>query len=517
MHAKKLIPFLFLSLALESSALSPEGEKAGAELVTLLKDEIKAMADGDENDNAIMSARQYLRQVQNALAQENQRNLKQFLDNFGGYEPSEKVRTSIETLEKTLDADFEARTQAVITELEGLLATAAEKVTQAEEPEDLDKVLVSLSRNRFSNDGNESYDTNHPKIRRLLSEVSNARQFVTTWQDYLQASNSGNTSKAVQALANVAQQENGLIPRSRIIARQAYEQGGEAEVAAIIAEIRKPDDLREGLRKLSKRMAASRSSGSSSENAGQREIYQSLVRMEKTYREFLAGLPVKIEAFQPSSDSTESGGDATLIQLRAELLRLVMPRALDLPETVRPAENESIDGFLARATRELTRDGNTAAAIRTADLRQLLARSANLSDKDTAALRDYAAGRKQAEASQWSLAVVSLQKALKSGHDLVPAAEAGALLETIRKEHPTEFEAGMTEFLTPRVAPEQDPRQFHRNFFPPHLRQMEGGPDARGGTTVVLPVPGKEATPKPEKSEKPPEEKPAAAEKPSPR
>ncbi len=500
MHANKLILFLFISLTMRSSALSPDGEKAASELISLLKEEIKVMADGRDDDNAVMSARQYLRQVQNALSQENQRNFKQLLDNVGGYEPTEKVRQNIETLEKLLDADFEMQTQVVITELEGQLTTAAEKVNQAEEPEDLDKLLATLSRNRFSNNGEEGYNTNHPKIRRLLSELINARQFVTNWQDYLQASNSGNTSQASQSLHSLSQQDSTLIPRSQIIARLAHEQGGETEITAIFEEIRKLDDMREGLRKLSKRMATSRSSSSGMENTGQREIFQSLVKMEKTYREYLAGLPVRIEVLQQSYDSVENGSDATLIQIRADLLRLVIPRALDLPDAVRPAENESIDLFLSRATREFSRKGDTAAAIRTADMRQLLSRSSNFTDKETAALQDYAAGQKQAQASQWLLAVVSLQKALRSGHDLIPAVDAGALLETIRKEHPAEYEAGLSEFLAPRMAPEQHLRHFPRGFYQPYLHQMEGGSGLQSGTTVIIPVPGKKNAASLEKS-----------------
>ena len=59
--------------------------------------------------------------------------------------------------------------------------------------------------------------------------------------------------------------------------------------------------MKEGLRKLTRLAGGNRSS--SSDNVGPREILQALGRLEKCYREFLAGLPVKVEVLQPQSES----------------------------------------------------------------------------------------------------------------------------------------------------------------------------------------------------------------------
>lgn len=498
MHAKKLMLMLLLCLATPSvAALAPEVAKAGEELVSTLKDEMKALeGDDDEAGRArdVQAIRQYLRQVQNALAQDNIRQFDQLLANFGDYEPTPKVLGCLEALKKSIKDGFNRKTEAVVAELEGLLAAAADKVTRAEEPADLDKVLVSLSSNRLNNgDDGEAYDSNNPAIRKLVSEISSARRFATSWQDYLQASNAGNASQALQALRNLAQNEPSLIPRSQLIARIEFEQADEDEVTAILNEIKKPTDLKEGIRKLSKLVGSSRYS---SENPEPREILLALGRMEKTYREFLAGLPVKVDVLQPS-DSTGPASNAKLIELRAALLLMVLPRVLDLPDGLLPAEGESVDRFLARAMEDATRRDDLGACLRISDLRQLLVRSANFSDKDLDALRSYAAGRNQSEAGQYLLAVVSLQTALKSGSELVPAAKTGALLETIRKDHPEEYEQGMMEFLTPRTTPESDySRMPYRNHLPPYQRYPDGDP-RQGGPTVVLPVPPREAA-KPE-------------------
>ena len=511
----KNLPLIFLlCLApLSLAALPAEGQAAGEELVAALKEEMTGMAVGEDAQD-LQAARQYLRQLQNALGQESPRQMDQILDNFGNYQPSAKVLTCVEALRKSIKEGAERKTRALVAELEGLLATAAETVTRAEEPVDLDKVLEMLSQNRFNNGGgeNEGFDSANPAIRAKISAISAARQFVTNWQDYLQASNAGNTSQALQALRNLSSQEISLIPRSQIIARVEFEQASEDEIAKILEGMTKPEDIKEGLRKLMRLAGGNRSS--SSDNVGPREILQALGRLEKCYREFLAGLPVKVEVLQPQSESLGSIETAKLIELRAAILLLVLPRALDLPAEFSPTGGETVDGFLSRAMTDATRRDDLGVSLRIAELRQLLASSANFSDKDTEALRQYAAGRNQATAGQYLLAVVSLQNALKSGSQLVPPEKTGALLETIRKEHPEEFSQGMTEFLTPRSTPEFDySRMPFRGYRPPHGRFPDSDP-RQGGTTIVLPVPARE-TEKPDATKR--EDPPKAPDKPAPK
>ena len=176
---------------------------------------MKALAGDDENQNELMAIRQYLRQIEAALTQDSNRQIQQILENYGNYVPTEKVAKLVESISQDLRDETARKIQAVIGELEGTLAAAAEAVERAEEPEDLDKVIVSLSRNRFNNDDGDSYSSSHPAIRSLLSEMSSARQFATGWQDYLQASNAGNTAKAVQALRNLSSHESRWSPAPR--------------------------------------------------------------------------------------------------------------------------------------------------------------------------------------------------------------------------------------------------------------------------------------------------------------
>ena len=64
--------------------------------------------------------------------------------------------------------------------------------------------------------------------------------------------------------------------------------------------------MKEAIRKLTRLMGGSRSS--SSENTGSREALQTLARLEKTYREHLAGLPVNVEVLRSPDDTDDRQG-----------------------------------------------------------------------------------------------------------------------------------------------------------------------------------------------------------------
>jgi hypothetical protein len=121
------------------------------------------------------------------------------------------------------------------------------------------------------------------------------------------------------------------------------------------------------------------------------------------------------------------------------------------------------------------------------------------------------------------LAVVSLQKALKGGSDMLPTQRIGQQLESIKTEHPKEYEEGMKEFLAPTLS--SFPGMLHGGSMDPRMRAefMNNNNQRGGGTVVVMPVPGKEGAapakaddakdPKsPEKNEEP---KPTAPGKPA--
>ena len=495
MTSSKLIPLLIIALVARASALSEDGKKSVDELVTTLQEEMKTMEAGDDANHGAASLKQFIRQIQATLAEDNNRSLEQVLGNFGNYEPSKSALDGIAAVRKSIKTEKQQKTQELIAELQGTLDTTRDTLIRAEEPEELDKIIVQLSRNRFNNMGdNMGYDTNDPSVRALISELSNARQLVTSWQDYLQASNSGNVSQASQALRNLSSQDTTLIPRSQIIARLDFAKSSGEDIDTIIQGIKTLDNMRPAIQKLSKLQAASRSS--SSENPETRETLQTLVRLEKSYREFCAGLPINIEVVCITSSNADLAGKLDFIELRAALLLMVLPRCLDLPQGFQPAQGETVDQFLDRATKDAASREDLAACRRIQSVSRTIAQSNGITLRDVDNLRDYEAGKKQLAAGQYMLAVISLQNALKSGSDLIPAAKTGEMLELIRKDHPKEYEQGMMEFLNPRPTPEYDYNRIpYRNYMSSQGLFMENDPRRQTGTTLVLPVPAKETTP----------------------
>jgi len=454
MKAKNLIPFFLLCLATSSLAISPEGEEAYGELVKQLNDELEGLAvNPDDNQNEILSVRQYLRQLENSLAQKNNRNIIQLLDNLGNFTPSAKVQKSLDSFKKALENENAAKTRAYITKLEGILTKAADALQTADTPESLDKTLDALNRNQFQNNGDEDFDGNDPTVRRLVNELSSARQFVAAWQDYIQASNGGNLQQSQQSLRNLSQQETTLIPRSQILARIAFEQGTVEQTAKILEETTSLDGMRDAIDKMSRQTGGTHGFDSGS---GQQEIFTTLKQLDATYRDFIAGFPVQPEIFQKSSYPSIATGIPAIVKLRADLLRLTLPRMLELPADTLLEENEEIEPFLTLATHEAVRRDDIAAAIRIRDMRQYILRSSSSADKDIETLSGYSAAHLQIEAKQWMLAVVSLQETLKSGCEFIPAAKVGELLETIGKEHPEEYKQGMDEFLSAGSASESN-------------------------------------------------------------
>lgn len=515
MQPKLLIPWVLLSLAAQLPALTEDGKVAGEELLTAIKDEANKLADIDPGNNRDHSARYLIRQIQAALATGNNRQIEQLLESTDVKLSSEKSAQGFAKLKTALKAERDQKSEATIARMETLLKTTRDKIAQAKSPDELDGVLEELSKNatESSNDdqGNES---SNARIRRLYQQTSSAKQFTIYWQDYLQAKKSGNTRQATNSLQSLTNQENSLMPRSQLLARIEQEKStpeaaSPVDAFAIVDGIKSLDDMQAALKSLFALQQAARSSDTNSNSLN--DYVQSIGRLEKCYREFLAGLPVNVEVFSQSSDSSNQVTKVNLIRLRAELLVRVLPRSIGIPEAASAIPGETVQQFFERVLAEAKDCGDAAACQRIKETQQTFARGSRYSTEDTTGLRDYAASQNQVAAGQFMLAVISLQKSLKSGSDLLPARKIGVQLAAIQKDYPKEYEQGMTEFLTPRPMPEYMGGMPYRGFADPRSRYMGGDPNMQPpGTSVLLPVPAKEpaAPPKPESKKTPTEAAP---------
>lgn len=483
------ILLILACLAAHARAFNEETTRVADELVTTLQAEAKELAvDGD--DNQANALRQYIRQVKSAIDQTNNRSLNQYLDNLGNFDPSKEAQQAIEALKQAVQKEYDGNTQAAISELRGVIAQAQEKVSRAVEPEELDKLIETLTRIRkTSGNSDPNLDSNDPTLRTLKSEIDDARQFTITWQDYLHASNRGDSSASIRALKNLTQRDYSLIPRSKLIARMDFEQIDYDEIAKITDAISSLEEIKPAIAKLIALRGSSQFS--SSDNAELDDTLRVLTRLESTYRQFLAGLPVNLEVlYQPklTHDPTDA---LDFVTLRAKLLLLVLPRHLALSDDLQAEQGESVDEFLKRALMDAEKRGDSIVARRIVDTRRNLARATTLNEDDVDALRHHAAGLSQLAAGQYALAVFSFQSALAAGSDLIPAVSTGEKLAKIQRDQPEEFEQGMMEFLTPRPTPEYDYSRMRYMA----SRYRDANRNTNRDTTVVLPIPAKDPTP----------------------
>jgi hypothetical protein len=506
MKTRNLLPVLLFGTCTLSLGLTEAEKKATDELISALKEESKAIDDSDPDSSRSQNIRMILRQIQSAANKGSDVYLEQTLDNIEVNPRSEKSNACLANLREELRKNRTQQVQKTIDRLEALLKSISEKCLSATSPEELDDLLNELSvRQSYEYDDNRGIDPEkQQKIRQLINRLSYSKSFVSNWQSYLQAKKTGNTSAAVQALQSISNSENSYIPRSQLLDRIEKEKSDPEKIPAVIENIRGLPDMQAALAKIIEIQKQARNSDSYTSHT---ELVQSLGRLEKTYREFLAGLPVNVDIFRPSTDtSSYSPATPKFVELRAELLKLVLPTYLNLPKGSTAKPGESIPEFLERLQSEARTSGDMALCQRIIDFDKLQSRSNSFNTNDTNALQDYNAAQNQIQAGQYFLAALSLQRALSYGSDLLPNSRIGEQLASIQKDHPQDYEKAVAEFLIPKPKYQEYPFGFPRMPDYYRGRYPDGDPRNPSGPSVSLPIPPREsATPaqKPEAAPKP--------------
>jgi hypothetical protein len=370
------------------------------------------------------------------------------LDEIAGYFQSDEVRKLTDAMRDALRQEREVKNVAQIAKINDLLKRAGEAVRSAKDPGDLDQILKD-----FAEAGTQREDRGSESLRAANYKFQSARQQLAHWQDYLAASKSGDAKRASEILRNMASSSNdgaSLIPRSEILARaeKVNQSTGNApspdRTNEILAKAKTMADVAGVIEELRayqkhKQQPVSYSSGDPTMAA-----ITALLSMEKTYREFLAGLPTNLEATFFQSDPL----GASLIPLRVELLLLVLPRYLGVPADMKPKSGEAVEAFVDRIAADARERGDIPLLGRTREVRRtLLRRGGNLADPSGA--NAFSAAQNQEAAGQYLLAVASYQSALKSGSDDISPKLIGERLNAIKAAHPEEYEKGMERFLTP--------------------------------------------------------------------
>ncbi len=303
---------------------------------------------------------------------------------------------------------------------------------------------------------------------RADSRIDAASRFVTRWQKYLSSVSSGDGESAGDILEELSDtNEIGLIPRSEILARIHRPAPAQAPSQAYIRPALK--ELLDGLKTLDEVSAAldQLNAWISEGRAPHSEIQlaiTTLTPLDRAYHEFKAGLPTNLEVFLME---TRYSSNYSML-LRAQVIALVLPRYLGLPEETKPKPGEGLHTFLDRVATDALAKHNYVLAARARQFDYSMKYGSQEMQGPQAA--SFIAAQNQEEAQQYAQAVASYQKTLAIGTDVVPVKVIGERLAAIHKEHPMEYQEGLQQFLVP---PQRnfDPRRppFGPASLPPAL------------------------------------------------
>lgn len=383
--------------------------------------------------------------------------------------------------------------EAQVAAAEASLERLKQAVKTAKEPSEMDPILEELT--KFS--GMLILQAN--RERNLPLRIGNARAFASSWQDYLSAMKNNDANAARQALGGLKSSERlgGFLPRSEILALEAKLTSPPGVATEIVIGIRSLDEISAAITKLQE---GRRNYDSDSIS----RVISALSGIDRNYREFKEGLSVSVQ-FNSYGTLSPPEVATKIAELRAQFLKLAIPRYVNAPNEAEAKDDESVIDFISRLEEEAKAADNPALALRLRDLKTTLNRGSSYSSQDVIGIDAYTAGRNQEEAKQFELAVLSYQQALKSGSDLVPIKAVGERLEAIKAAHPAEYAAGVERFLAPSQYPEGMPPGRSPNATPTIVIPASEATPPVDPSRLVLPSrpePGKPESTKDEHAEK---------------
>lgn len=451
------------------------------------------------------AGRMLLSQLRNAMARNDSVQIEMALQGLSGAVDSEPLRKQCEDFSTQMRVEREAREKKSAEEINAALKRAAEAVRAAKKAADLDNVLHELG--QLGERRNEQQSSN--AVSNALNKVQPLQQFVARWQDYLANLASGNTQAAAEALNQLAGNNNmnqpDLIPRSEILARiQSLRQprqkhtednsNNEKQPDALIVEkplrfdkstrtivfeIKKLDELK-GVVEAFEDLKLKPEFGGFNQSIN--AILETLLPLNRAYLELKAGLPTNIEITTRNLENSQLQSE--VVPLRAELILLALPRYLGLPPKSAPKPGEGPYDFLARITDEAIARNDYLLASRARETQRLLQEGSRKDPNTKSQSELFVSANNQEVAGQYALAVLSYERALASGTDLVPPKIIGERLDAIKKDHPKEFQQGFDLYLSPPM------QRYPSGYpYPPGYRPGMPMEQPTPPAAPVLPVP----------------------------
>ncbi|MCE0497365.1 MAG: hypothetical protein LV481_05395 [Methylacidiphilales bacterium] len=407
---------------------------------------------------------------------------------------SDAVQKAGRDLLDEIKNEQKARSDAINTEVEGVLDRAKDAILKAQKPADLDAVLQELQKAQSLPNGMSYPGMFYPGAQNSVQRLSAAYQFTTGWQDYLSALAGGQTEQAGNYLRNLSQNGYGItvIPRSEIL--QRIQDLGKAKTDVktaapgpsaedIFNNIKTLDEMEPALRQIQ----AMRSVNGGYDNDAQQIINQ-LSQYVRVYNDVRAGLPSNYNMGSINSNNGSSGNP----KLTAMMFVFIMQHYFDTFQGAAPAPDEKPQAFLNRVIEDAKTREDWQLLGKAAGIEQYFSQNsglgpyASVTQFDPLGLNSLMAGIHQEEAGQYAQAVVSYQAALKSSSNLVPAKMIGDHLAAIQKDHPNEYDAGMQLVNSPPM-----PR-YYPGMMPGMPYPYSVGPGGviynRMGVPPVIPV-----------------------------
>lgn len=419
------------------------------------KEAVKAREVRDSEDSRLSGLMQRSENLTTALSQMDGTDQ---LEGRGGYNylsqiiastRSEKVRKLCTELTTQVRAEREKKELEFLTRVDAAIKHAGEAAVSARVEKDLDEVLKEVGSLR-----DDRIERSTETGRRAANKLSSTAQFLSRWQDYLAQSAAGNPKAAQQILQNlVSNTDYPVVPRSEMLTRiralteaetqdkAAAASPVRAKVEEICAAVKTPEDIAPGLEKLT---ALERQFSGEVNNS----LLSELGNLDGFYQQIRSDLEVPVGSLSPRGG--ERAGQR-FAAVRAQLVRLALPRTLGLPADQRPAADETPGHYLDRMKEQARRTGDWPLLLRVTSASQTLA--TGLSGSTTSAvntsLRTFIVGLNQEQAGQRASAVVSYEGALRDVDGLVPLDVVRERLAAIRKDFAADYEEGMKRVNNP--------------------------------------------------------------------
>jgi hypothetical protein len=183
---------------------------------------------------------------------------------------------------------------------------------------------------------------------------------------------------------------------------------------------------------------------------GYRRALGAIGMAQKWYTDFTEGKPFNLQLPLMPAQGPMNGppgsqfGVQEVVQIENALVRTVLPRALFLPESEAARADETSFTFMSRILREATAREDWQTVKRVLKLSNRWYFWGAVNTADAVGLQRFLLGLQAGEEGRLEDSAYYYLFALQSGSSLVPAERIGRELNTLRREHPAEFEGGAT-------------------------------------------------------------------------